>query len=208
MKGTKKSKSKQKFWDEFRHLINYIPAAIGRREILEPAKVRRYFEIYDMFKKKHIIHKLQAEFRDLKKKIIGYLIHQLGLPCRQMRATDSERQKFFPWTLIICIDEGVYVAFHVGDGFKGIKDLNSSYAPHIFNRMCIVDYLHKIKSQGIETVAEYHARYDKPKDKFNEYAKMMHLRIEKAAAEAAEFIKEKNKQEMTDDCTKQDNSTT
>jgi len=196
LKGTKKSKAKQKFSDEFRHILNYIPEAIKRNEILRPEKIRLYFEIYAKFKKSHRIHTLQKEFRDIKNKLINYLINILGLPSRRSTVDDVGDRSIFKRSIVICLDKGIYIAFHVtGDEFNNRKDQQHHLLPFIVNKMAIVDFLNKIISQGITDVAAYHERYDKPKDEFNDYAKMMQERIEKAAAAATAYVKAKKETE-------------
>lgn len=136
---------------------NKISKSMLEYRIPSGVDLRVYFKCYDEYRLHKISHMIPKGAKNLKDRLINFLINHLKLPARI--SVDPVPKEFrngtldFSQLIVIALDERWMVAFHVkADKHKGLQKISRQLLPTPVNKRAIADFFDAQIAQGNTTI--------------------------------------------------------
>lgn len=158
---------------ELIRVTNKISNAILEDRIPRGEDLRIYFKLYDDYRLRHISHMIPKGSKNLKNRLINFMINDLRMPARV--SVDPVQKEYgnsglnFNKLIMIAIDQHWIVGFHVEeDKHNGLKEIARQLLPNPVNKRAIADFFDAQIAAGNLTVTDY-LKNKKHEDYFAKY---------------------------------------
>lgn len=154
---TKKQNDMEK---EIARLTKRLHEALSAKKIPKGEDLKAYFACYDFYRTYKISHLVPKSAKNLKVRLIEFLINDLKLPARL--SVDPVQKKYgesglnFNKLVIIALDAKNLIGFHVEESkFTYLKEINRLLLPKLRYKLVLCDFFNSLIAAGKTTVDQF-----------------------------------------------------
>lgn len=154
------SKKQNETEKEIVRLTKRIHEAIASKKIPNGEDLKAYYKCYDFYRTHRMSHLVPKGAKNLKVRLIDFLINDLKLPARL--STDPVQKEYgnsglnFNKLVIIALDSKTFIGFHVEESkFTYLKEINRLLVPKLRYKSVVGDFFNAQILAGKKTVAAF-----------------------------------------------------
>lgn len=142
---------------EIVRLTKRLHEALSAKKIPKGEDLKAYFKCYDFYRTHRISHLVPKGAKNLKVRLIEFLINDLKLPARL--SVDPVQKEYgnsglnFNKLVIIALDDRNLIGFHVEESkFTYLKEINRLLLPKLRYKLVLGDFFNSLIAAGKSTV--------------------------------------------------------